>query len=572
MIEGASYDCDVLVVGTGAAGLTAAVTAGKAGLNVLVVEKEPVFGGTTATSGGVMWIPGTSHSKQLSAALGICDTFEKARAYLADESGNYVDMPRIEAFLTYGPEVVDFLERETEAKFAAVRYPDYHSENPNSSIARSIKPIEYQASKLAGRYRTLKPQLPQTLFLGMGFGSLNGPQMKQFMRAGTSVSAFLYTVGTLTKHAFDVLKYGHAKTIYNGRAFVARLAKTAFDMGIQLWLSSPVRELIVEDGRVCGAVVETASGRTRITVRSGIILACGGFPADTARRRAAYPRAAEGTRHRSPTPSGNTGDGIRLGEMAGGVFNSAVNNAAAWMPVSVMPGVSGAAGVWPHLIDRYKPGFMAVLKNGRRFTNEGESYHDFVQHLVQACESENAAECYLIGDLNAVNRYGIGFAKPFPVPRGRHIRSGYLLRGNSLAELAAKAGIESSALERTVGDFNAHSKDGRDPEFGRGSRAYDIAMGDEEHKPNPCLGPIEKPPFFAVKIVPGEIGTFAGLKTDRFARVLAADGAPIHGLYAVGNDAANVFAGAYPGAGGTIGPGVTFGYVAGRHVAGLLPE
>ncbi|TAL00303.1 MAG: FAD-dependent oxidoreductase [Rhodospirillaceae bacterium] len=570
MANEASWNCDVLVIGTGAGGMTAAVTAAKAGLKVLIVEKDAVFGGTSATSGGMLWIPGSKHSSDLAKVQGVTDSVEKARAYIIEEAGNYLDLPRVDAYLTYGPEMVDFLERETEVKFYGMEYPDYHSENAHASTVRSIGSVDYQAARLGAQARNLKGHLPQTLFLGFAIGS--SVEMKQFMHAGRSVSALWFVFKKICGHFRDVIKYGHSAQLVRGRALIGRLAATAFNLGIPIWLSSPARDLIIEDGKVGGAVIETPTGVVRVTARRAVVLASGGFPCDPERRKTCYPPVAERTNRRSVAAPGNTGDGARLGEAAGAKFVDAVSNVAAWMPLSVMPGREGFAGVWPHLVDRNKPGFIAVLKNGKRFTDEAASYQDFVPALIRACENDKEAWCYLICDQRALNRYGMGFVRPFPVPRAHHIRSGYLLRGKDLADLAAQAGIDAANLEQTVQMFNTHAAEGRDPAFGRGARLYDIYQGDDEHKPNPCIGPLDRPPYFAVKIVPGEIGTFAGLKTDIYARVLTGGGVPIPRLYAVGNDQASVWGGAYPGAGATLGPGMTFGYVAGRHIAGLLLE
>lgn len=562
-----SQEFDVLVVGTGASGLTAAVTAAKAGLKVLIVEKEAYFGGTTATSGGALWVPGNPHSVK----SGVKDSVESARAYIASETGSHFDAERVDAFLESAKHMVDFLERETEVKFYGMRYPDYHSNHPESSIVRSIGTVDYQASKLGPQVKYLKEMLPQTLFLGLAVGS--GVEMKQFMNAGRSLSGLTFVLKKLACHIRDLVRYGRSEQVVRGRALVARLARTAFDLGIPMWLSSPAKDLIVTNGRVVGAEIETPRGVIKIMARRGVVLACGGYPGDKERRNATYPHLVSGKKdHATPTPVGNTGDGIRFGERVGGHFVTAVVNPAAWMPVSRIPGREGSAGVWPHIVDRQKPGFIAVTRKGKRFVDESGSYHDFVPPLIRACEGEKEVCCYLIADHRTVKRYGIGFVKPFPVPKEGHIRSGYLLRGRTLAELAANARIDAAALERTVKEFNRDARNGVDPQFGRGSTVYDHYQGDDEHQPNPNLGPVEHGPFYAVKIIPGEIGTFAGLKTDKFARVVSVNGLPISGLYAVGNDAANVLGGAYPGAGSTLGPGMTFGYIAGRHLAGQIVQ
>lgn len=556
---------DVLVAGTGAAGLTAAVTARKAGLDVLLVEKEALFGGTTATSGGVLWVPGNHHSPAIQKQTGISDDIDNARAYLIEETGNYIERDRVETYLETAPKMVKFLEDETEVEFYGMDYPDYHSESRHSSSVRSIGTVDYEARQLGPHLKQLKNQLPQTLFLGFAVGS--GVEMIQFMKAGRSVKALGFVARKLSKHFLDVLRYGEGQQVVRGRALVARLARTLFDMDTPLWLSSPVERLIEKNGRVEGAEVRTPNGLVRVFARKGVVLACGGYPNDPDRRAASFPAPADNRDHRNPTPPGNTGDGVRLAESVGGRFNGAVAHPAAWMPVSVLPGSKDFTGVWPHLIDRQKPGFISVTANGRRFADESSSYHDFVPQLIKACAGQDKAEAWLIGDAAAVKKWGIGMARPFPIPHGEHLRSGYLIRGQSLRELAQKCGIDADNLEDTVRRFNADAVKGVDPEFGRGSRVYDLYQGDPEHKPNPCLGPLEKAPFYAIKIRAGVIGTFAGLKTDKYARVLNATGEPVPGLYAVGNDQANVFAGAYPGAGATLGPAMTFAYIAGRHLA-----
>jgi len=221
----------------------------------------------------------------------------------------------------------------------------------------------------------------------------------------------------------------------------------------------------------------------------------------------------------------------------------------------------------PHFIDRAKPGVIAVTPKGKRFTNEGNSYHDFVQAMVQACEGEPEISAWLLCDHKALRNYGLGCVAPAPLPIGRHLRNGYLKRGHTVAELARQIGIAPATLEATISEFNAHAKSGEDPAFGKGSKAYNRYQGDAHVTPNPCVAPIETGPYYAIKLVIGDIGTFAGLATDENTRVLDASGKPIKGLYAVGNDAASVMGGNYPGAGITLGPAVTFGYVAAMQLA-----
>ncbi len=555
---------DVLVVGSGAAAFTAAIAARKRGLDVLMVEKDAVFGGTTCFSGGVMWIPGNRHS----ASLGP-DSREQARTYIAQEAGVHYNAARVEAFLDNGPEMLEFLERETELECYPFSYPDYHPSYDGHATVRSVGTKDYQAWRLGKHRKLLRQGLTQTNFMGLAVGS--NVEMKQLMSAGRSLKGLAFVAGKLINVLKDVVHYGRPDPVTRGRALIARLARSAFDSGVALWLNAPAKKLMLANGRVDGAEVQTPNGLVRVMARKGVVLASGGFPHDAARIAKVYPHKAAGREHRSLAAPGNTGDGARLAESAGGSVDTAVQQPAAWMPVSVIPGHQGHLALWPHIVDRQKPGFIAVTTRGKRFFDEAAPYHDFVPALVKACEPLAETCCYLLCDHRAIKRYGMGFVKPAPVPRGQHVRSGYLLRGETLADLARQAGIDANALEQTVARFNEHAQRGVDPEFGRGGDIYDHSQGDPEHKPNPNLAPLDVGPFYAVKLVPGDIGNFAGIRTDSQARVLAQDGAPIAGLYAAGNDALSFMSGAYVGAGSTLGPGMTLAYIAAKHLATAEP-
>jgi succinate dehydrogenase/fumarate reductase flavoprotein subunit len=258
-----------------------------------------------------------------------------------------------------------------------------------------------------------------------------------------------------------------------------------------------------------------------------------------------FPHAPTGKEHYSPGPTGNTGDGLRLAETVGGKVDTSLPHAAAWVPVSVTTRKDGSHGVMPDFIDRAKPGVIAVTASGKRFTNEGNSYHDFAQAMVAACAGKSEVAAYLVCDHETLRKYGLGAVAPFPLPIGRHLRSGYLLKGNTLGELARKAGIDPAALEATVKEVNVHAREGKDPAFGKGTKAYNRYQGDALHAPNPCLKPIEKAPYYAIKLVIGDLGTYAGPTRDRHSRVLDGDRQPIPGLYAVGNDIASIMRGNY---------------------------
>jgi len=554
---------DVLVVGTGASGMATAVTAASQGLKVLVVEKEARYGGTTARSGGWLWIPGT----RLATEQGIVEPEGAAKAYLKHETTTHFDEKRVDAFLEYGPKAIDFFTRNTCVQFdMPAVFPDYHAEATGGQPGgRSMVTRPFNGHELGKRIKQLAPPLPELTVFGMMLGS--GPEIKHFMRAFKSPTSFVYVAKRLTKHFFDVLGNGRGMMLTNGNALAGRLAKAGMDLDIPVWLSSPVKKLIVEFDGVAGAVVEHEGKTIRVLAKRGVVLACGGFPHDIERRKQLFPHAPTGKEHYSPSPESNTGDGLRLAESVGGRVDPTIPHAAAWVPTSVTTRKDGSRGVMPHFIDRAKPGVISVTAKGKRFTNEGNSYHDFVQAMVKACEGEPEVSAWLLCDHKVLRNYGLGCVAPAPLPIGRHLRSGYLKRGATVGELAREIGIAPSTLEATVAEFNAAAKTGEDPAFGKGSKAYNRYQGDALVTPNPCVAPLESGPYYAIKLVVGDIGTFAGLVTDEKTRVLDSAGKPIKGLYAVGNDAASVMGGNYPGAGITLGPALTFGYVAAMQLA-----
>ncbi len=559
------HEFDVLVVGTGASGMSAAVTAAHQGLKVLVVEKAPVYGGTTARSGGWLWVPGT----RLAREQGLHEPAGAARAYLQHEAGSHFDPERVDAFIENGPKAIDFFTRQTCVQFDMPPvFPDYHAEAPGGLPGgRSMVTRPFDGRELGESIRHLAPPVPELTVFGMMLGS--GKELWHFLRAFKSFESFFYVARRFGLHLLDVLRHGRGMTLTNGNALAGRLAKAAMDRDIPVWLSSPVQRLIFEGPAVVGAVVQHEGRDVEVRVNRGVVLACGGFPHDIERRKQLFPHTPTGHEHYTPSPALNTGDGLRLGESAGGWVDPSIPNAAAWCPTSVVQRKDGTQGVMPHFIDRAKPGVIAVTADGRRFTNEALSYHDFVQDLVKTVKHKNLGEfsAWLVCDHHHLREYGLGSVAKFPLPIGRYLKTGYLRRGRTLAELAQAIGVPGDALAGEVKVFNRDAATGTDSQFAKGSTAYNRYQGDALIKPNPCMAPIEHGPFYAIKLVIGEIGTFAGLATDASCRVLTRDRRVVPGLYAVGNDAASVMGGNYPGAGITLGPCVTFGYVAGMHLA-----
>ncbi len=557
------FECDLLVVGSGAAGLATAITAKKRGLDVVVIEKEPVFGGTTALSGGVLWIPMGPHGRKQNPA----DTREAVRTYMMQETGAFYDEAAVEAFLDNGPKMVEFFERETAMQFIPTLYPDYHPDVAGgAAIGRSILAAPYDIRGLGKDMARLKLPLKTITFIGMMFNSSNA-DLKHFFQVTKSLTSFIYVAKRLANHLKEMALYRRAINVTSGNALAARLAQSALDLGIPILTSSPAREIVLEQGRAVGARIGSAEGDYRITARQGVVLACGGFPQDIQRIAKAYPHLQRGGEHLSPTPLGNTGDGTRMAEALGGVVDIRFKDTSAWMPVSKVPYGKGEFGVFPHLLDRYKPGIIGVLRSGKRFTNESNSYHDVGAALTRACAGQKDTAMWLLCDKATMGKYGLGFAKPAPMPLGGLIRNGYLIKGDTLAELAKNAGIDAAGLEATVRDYNVGAVKGEDPEFGRGRTAFNRYLADPENKPNPCVAPIQSGPYYAIKVVMGDLGTFDGIQTSVVGEVLKRDGTPIDGLYAVGNDRASIMGGNYPGAGITHGPNMTFGYITAHHIA-----
>lgn len=558
--------CDLLVIGSGASGLAAAVTAAWHGLKVVVVEKDPVFGGASAWSGGWMWVPGNPLAKR----AGINEDPMQPRTYLKNELGDRYDPARVDAFLDNCSHMVSFFEEHTALQFVDGNgIPDVHG-NVEGAATRGHQVIAapYDGRDLGSLIGRLRKTMRETSFVGMPI--MAGTDLASFLSMTRSLKSFCYVTKRFLRHLLDLAVHGRAMYLVNGVALIGRLAKSAERYGVRLMESAPAKRLILEGGSVRGAVVATAKGEIEIHAAKGVVLAAGGFPNDKSRRKALFPRTPTGEEHLALPPQSCSGDGISLGESAGGYLVTDVASPAAWAPVSKVTHSDGSVGHFPHIIDRAKPGVIGVLANGKRFVNEADGYYDYTAAMIAAVPDGQEVASWLICDHRFLRRYGLGYARPFPIPVTPLIRNGYLERGATIEALAKQCGIAPDALAATIAAYNEHARRGEDPLFGRGSTPYNHKQGDPLHDgPNPCVAPIEHGPYYAVKVLPGSFGTFAGLRTNASAQVLDRADKPVQGLYAVGTDMASVMGGFYPSGGINLGPAMTFGYIAGRHAAGV---
>lgn len=558
-------DCDLLVIGSGAAGLAAAVTAAHHGLRVIVAEKADVLGGTTAWSGGWIWAPGNP----VCARLGTQDTPEAALCYLQAVLGNHFNEQRARSFLTYAPRMVDFFETHTALQFeAGSQIPDTYGHLPGAGTGgRSVIAAPYDGRALGPLIRLLRRPLRETTFWGLTIQA--GADLRAFMTMTRRPRALVHVSRRMAKHLWDLARHGRAMQLRNGSALVARLIRSAADAGVELRTQSTAMRLVSdrEGGKVTGAVLGGPDGETFVRAAKGVVLATGGFAHDAARRAALFPANASHLTLAVPTASG---DGMRLAEALGARQATDLASPGAWCPVSEVQWPDGRRAAFPHIIERGKPGIIAVLPNGQRFCNEGLGYHDFVTDLLAATPEGQPPEAWLIATRAFQRRYGLGISRPFPVPLSPWVRRGYLRIGRTPEELAKACGINPAGLRQTLDHWNIHAAKGDDPQFRRGTTPYMRLQGDAAHRPNPCVAPIDRPPYLAVRVIPGSFGTFAGLKTDGLARVLDGDGIAIPGLYAAGCDMASVMGGTYPAGGINLGPALTFGHVAGLHASGAV--
>ncbi|OCC23385.1 3-oxosteroid 1-dehydrogenase [Croceicoccus estronivorus] len=547
---------DVVIVGSGAGGMTAAIRAHDLGLSVLMIEKTAAYGGTSATSGGGLWIP----CNHLMEGVGVPDDREDALAYMRSLVGNDVPDANVVAFVDSGHEMLRWLHETTDVRYIAMpHYADYYQEQPGARAgARSIDPLPYDARRLGADFANMQAQHRQVRVMGLiGYTNSEGAVLLSKAPGWRKVVASL-----VWRYVTDLggrIRSMRSRRLTMGNALTGGLRKAMLDRDIPLWLNTPARELLAENGEVQGVIVERGDTSMRIHARCGVILASGGFEHNQALREQHLPQPTDESW--SAASPANRGDMLHAAQAIGA--STSLLDEAWWSPTITLPGEDRARALFT---ERSMPGAIVVNQAGHRFFNESTGY----TAAAQAMFAPGNLPAYMIFDARYRREYPFGPLLPGGMRldwmQKRSVRNGLLAQAQSIADLARKLKLDPDALNATVERFNGFAQTGADADFRRGENSYDLIYGDVRVSPNPCLAPILEPPFYGVEIHAGDIGTKGGVACDEDARVLDGTGNPIPGLYAVGNVSASVTGRHYPGAGATLGPAMTFAFRAANHL------
>ncbi len=548
---------DVVVLGAGSGGMSAAVFAALEGARVLLVERTEYLGGTSAWSAATTWIPLTRHSR----AIGAEDSFEKVSGFLDRAVGNRSPKALRDAFLAAGPGVIDTLEERTEVKFRPRPFhPDYLSELEGAtSFGRALEPLPFQAAGLGRDLALIRPPIPE--FTILGGMMVDRDDIPHLMKIGKSLKSTAYSARIIGKYWLGKVRHGRDTRLLMGNALIGRMLAAANQLGVDILTRTETLAFSSGPEGVTGVTLRQDGTERTIAVAGGVVLASGGFARHPKLRAEMLPQPVP---EHSPSAPGHTGALHDLAFALGAHHNDTAAQPCFWAPCSHRRRADGSMAVFPHFVfDRSKPGIISVGRDGRRFVNESTSYHLF--GAAQFATGQIPA--FLIADARALAKYGMGMIRP----GGQNIRpflaDGYLTEGRTPEELAGRLGIDAEGLKDSIARMNRYAEAGVDADFARGTTVYERANGDPEHGPNPTLGRLDTAPFYAVKLWPGDIGSAMGLAGDEHARLIRRDGTAIGGLYACGNDLASIMGGVYPGPGITVGPAIVFGAIAARHAA-----
>lgn len=551
-------EVDLLVIGAGAAGMTAAFVASQEGLRVAICEKRAQIGGTTATSGGMIWVPGND----VGARAGHADAAEDARRYLAAETGAVQSPELLDAFVRSSRPAITYLEEHSQLSFSApFPNPDYHMADGHSQGGRAVVPSPFDGRTLGSDFRRVREPLSSLLVLGGMMVARR--EVDLLLRPFASWRAFAFAARTVARYCADRLRFHRGTRLLLGNALAAGLFASLRKNRVPILWNAELAELVVSERDVVGARLKVAGEDRVIRATKGVVLATGGF-AGSPQWREKLMRHCPATR--SLAFEDSQGDGLEAAVQAGGDVAQVGSSPVFWAPISILTKTDGSETVWMHgVLDRAKPGVIAVNRQGKRFTNEANSYHDFVSSMFA---EGNANPCFLLCDAQSLNDYGLGLVQPHLFMRlAPFIRAGYLVTARTVADLADGIGVDRVALNETIARHNAFAERGVDEDFGKGTTALNRHNGDPRNASNPCLRPIQTPPFYAVQLHPGILGTATGIQTDVDGRALRPDRSVIRGLYACGNDMNSIMNGNYPGPGITLGPALVFGWRVGMHAS-----
>ena len=551
---------DLIVFGSGAGGLVTALVAARNGLDVCLCEATDQLGGTTATSGGTIWVPGN----ELGQKAPYPDTLDEARRYMIGEIGD-LDIDKREAFFEAVPKALDFLKNHSPLQLTMNHpYPDYHSEEEGAAISgRALTPIQYDGRRLGAFFKHIRPPIREYMILG---GMMVGrSEIPSLVKPWSSLSAMMTSFRLVARYVRDRLSFPRGTRLYLGNALVAALTEGLLKAHVEIRFNTRLSKIQLNGDRVVGAEISKGAETSNIKARKAIVLATGGFSSNPE----AFLKWTGTAAPWSATFSKNVGDGIKAALAIGAQLDRDHASGAFWMPSSRLQREDGSVTIYPHIRDRPKPGLICVAQDGRRFVNESASYHDVSQAMLDRLHLHTDSRFYLVCDRHFLRKYGLGMINPVWQNLSYYQAREYLIVGDTPADLARRLNIASAQFCQTIEKHNGFAKSGTDPDFGKGSTRYNRFNGDSAHKPNPCLGPINEGPFYAVEVRPAPIGTSLGLVTDGDGRILRADSTPIPGLYAAGNDMSSIMHGRYPGPGITLGPHIVFAWRAAMSIAKL---